>query len=422
MFTKSFDRNSQPNTTQTHNYRAVFAKGFLLACLVLLVNSVATRAAYTVSNTAELITAIEKANAATGISLIYMKPGTYTPLTAYKNTDNAFPKITASISIVGLFNGAVIARPGTAPPFRFFEVGPTGQLWIDRLTLTLGQGNGVGGAILNYGSLTVLTSYFIRNLAVNPTGPSAGGAIYNQFGKVVIRNSSFFVNRAALGGGIASDGSLATLPAPNQIAQVTIETSALVENAAQDKGFGALGGGLFIRGANEINIHDTTISGNSSPTYGGGLVFQFVPKINHVSLRNLTVVDNQATLEGGGIYYDSGSLPYYAMTYVEIQNSIVTNNGPAAPNRDFAGNGVIKSLGHNIYGTFSNYFSGYTDFYAPFLANLTYHDDKKPGDQYWWPEIGCLALNNGDPANAGTSDQLSVVRGSVNDIGAIERP
>ena len=140
MFTKSFDRNSQPNTTPTHGHQAVFAKGFLLALFLLLVSSAATSAATYVTNTAELIAAIVKANVPGPINSIYMKPGTYLIPTAFPGTpDNAFPVITGRISIVGLVDGAVIVRSGTAP-FRFFEVAPTGQLWLDRLTFKLGQG------------------------------------------------------------------------------------------------------------------------------------------------------------------------------------------------------------------------------------------------------------------------------------------
>ncbi len=423
MFTKSFDQNSQPARAQNYGHNKIaFAKAFLLALFLLVVSSAATRAATYVTNTTELIAAIEKANLATGISLINMKPGTYVTSAAYNSTDNAFPKITGRLSITGLMNGATITRTGTTQLFRFFEVAPTGQLWLDRLTFVSGQGNVYGGAILNHGGLTITTSYFIRNTAVNPNGPSAGGAIYNDGGKLSLRNSTIRNNRAALGGGVASEGTLPTAPALIKIAQVTIETSALVENVAQATSSSALGGGLFIRGANETNLHDTTFTANFAQVHGGGMAFQLVPKVTPVLLRNLTVLDNKATLEGGGIYYDCGSLSYSAYAFLQLHNSIVTSNGSAAINRDFAGNGVIQSLGHNIYGLGSAFFSTYPDYYEPTLASLTYHDDNKPGDQYWLPDSGCIALNNGDPANAGTSDQLATVRGTSNDIGAIERP
>ncbi len=423
MFTKSFDQSTLHKMAQYYGHNKVaFAKACLLALFLLVVTSAATSAAAYVTNTTELIAAIEKANQATGISSIKMKPGTYVTSAAYNGTDNAFPKITGKLSIVGLMNGATITRQGTTQSFRFFEVSPGGQLWVDRLTFTLGQGNVFGGAILNRGSLTVTSSYIIRNAAVNPTGPSEGGAIYNDGGKLVIRNSTIRLNRASWGGGVASEGTPATATALIKIAQVTIETSALVENTAQDTGFGALGGGLFIRGANETYLQNTTFTANFAQVHGGGIAFQLVPKVTAVLLRNLTVLDNKATLEGGGIYYDCGSLPYYAYAFLQLHNSIVTSNGPAAINRDFAGNGVIQSLGHNIYGLGSAFFSSYPDYYEPTLASLTWHNDPKPGDQYWLPNPLCIALNNGDPTNAGTSDQLGTVRGTSNDIGAIERP
>lgn len=405
-----------------HSHQALFAHRLVLTGLLLVVNTVATFAAYTVSNTTELIAALVKANAASGITSIYLKPGTYTILTPYQNTDNAFPKITGKVNLVGLFNGAIIARPGsTVPPFRFFEVSTTGQLWLDRLTFSQGVGNGSGGAILNYGSLTINSSYFLRNIAVNSNGEATGGAIYNRFGKLVIRNSTFLNNRAEFGGAVCSDGSLAAVPAAPEIAQVTIEASALLENAAQFKGYGALGGGVCLRGANETDLHDTTFTANFAQRYGGGLALQRIPKVNRLSLRNLTVYNNQASLDGGGIYYDAGTLPYSASAYLELQNSIVTC-APTTPIRDLAGNGVIKSFGYNIYGTYENYFSDVTDFNVPGLAYLSYHDDNKPGDQYWLPEPGCVALNNGNPANNGAFDQIGTTRGPISDIGAVERP
>ena len=380
MFTKSFDRNSQPNTTPTHGHQAVFAKGFLLALFLLLVSSAATSAATYVTNTAELIAAIVKANVPGPINSIYMKPGTYLIPTAFPGTpDNAFPVITGRISIVGLVDGAVIVRSGTAL-FRFFEVAPTGQLWIDRLTFRLGQGNIFGGAILNHGSLTVSSSYFIGNAAVNLSGESVGGAIYNGGGKLVVRNSSIWNNRAAMGGGIGSDGSLP--PAPYQVAQVTVETSAFIENQAMNNGWGAMGGGMFIRGAHAAELHDNTFSYNFAQMYGGGIAVQTLPIVSQVVLRNLTILVNNAAVEGGGIYYNRTGI--HEAADIKIHNSIVTQNGSPSSFRDFGGNGVYTSLGHNIYGLYSSYMAYTGDIYAPALplASLTYHYDNKPGVQF----------------------------------------
>ena len=68
-----------------------------------------------------------------------------------------------------------------------------------------------GGAISNFGDLTVLNSYFENNVALSTSGLfSYGGSIYNK-GKLYINNSNFNKSYSVdfgYGAGIANDGSL----------------------------------------------------------------------------------------------------------------------------------------------------------------------------------------------------------------------
>ncbi len=411
-------------STKTRNsqHHVIFAQGLFLALVIIIGNSSATLAkTFTVSNMASLIAALNYAQDETinpGWDTIAISPGVYTVTTAQIGTTNAFPKITTKVSILGLVNGAEINRASTAPAFRFFEIGPTGQLVLDRLTLKYGQANIFGGAILNHGSLTVTSCFLDNNKVTNSSGPALGGAIYNDAGKVVIRKSSLRGNEASMGGGFSSDSSMT-----NQVAQVTIENSALVENYARNNGYFALGGGVFLRGANEVVIHDSTFTFNGSQQYGGAIAFQAIPKTNRVSLRNLTVVNNRATLEGGGFWYDCGVMTPANAAPIEMANTILTgNSAPSPTSRDFGGNGTYKSLGRNIYGLGSG-FVPLSDYlvlsFLPTELEWRGNPSGKPGGEHYLPKLG-WGVAKGDLSLAAATDQLGTARKTPCDIGAVE--
>ena len=92
--------------------------------------------------------------------------------------------ITSSITIVG--TGETLTRAVTTP-FRLFQVTPTGNLTLRNLTLSngLAQGGssidgggaaGLGGAIYNQGTLTMIGSTLTGNAAVGGRPGGGGGA------------------------------------------------------------------------------------------------------------------------------------------------------------------------------------------------------------------------------------------------------
>ncbi len=135
-----------------------------------------------------------------------------------------------------------------APYFRLFEVNPSGDLAMERVQLT-------GGSIA-----------------------SSGGAIAN-FGTVTLTNSTVTANAGTFGGGI-----------------YTNDTATLTNTTVSDNA-GASGGGLYVYDG-MASLYNSTVSGNSSDTVGGGIGGYYGSTL----LVNTTISANKADLDGGGMY------------------------------------------------------------------------------------------------------------------------
>ncbi len=248
-------------------------------------------AVFNVSTVAELIAAIDAANATGEEDTINLAPGTYTLTTFAPGTDTfqfpggffygktGLPYITTPIIING--NGATIAgQSNPANPFRLILVdgnttGNTGKLTLNNLTLTggrteavVGGKNGIyedGGAIVNYrGTLTATNVTFTNNFADDD-----GGALINIEGTATLTNSTFTGNIAAGdddtndgGGAIENDGGSAGLPD----ATLTLINPTITGNSATDQG-----GGIRNRNNGTVNITGGTITGNTATAAGGGI-------------------------------------------------------------------------------------------------------------------------------------------------------
>ena len=154
------------------------------------------------------------------------------------------PVITSDITIEG--NGYTISGDNR---YRiFFNAG--GGLTINDLTMTKGDVDESGGAIVNGGDgeLSISDSSFSGNSAEN------SGAIFNV-GELIISDSSFSDNNSAEGGGGAivngGDGEL------------SIVNSSFSGNSAE------IGGAIFNVG--ELSIGSSSFSGNSADIWGGAI-------------------------------------------------------------------------------------------------------------------------------------------------------
>jgi hypothetical protein len=315
-------------------------------------------------------------------------------LTAIDNTttgDNGLPSIASTITIQGA--GYEISRHASAPYFRILDVAPTGNLTLVETTLSggLSEGAGVagdsfgGGGILNRsGSVTLINSTVSGNTVSgnsDPMLPSLGGGIMNHFGTVTLIGSTLSGNQVhyneqsdglAYGGGIFNEGGVVMMTNSTVIGNscltysdcfdgpctsicrgggihnhwwgaITLNNSNVTENnlnAAADGSSSSQGGGIFNAGT--LNLHNSTVSGNSlsatagipeSVTEGGG-----IHNIGTLNLYNSTVSDNSALGsigQGGGI---SG------VGTVFLQNATISGNSATM-------DGAAISADATLYGT-----------------------------------------------------------------------
>ena len=170
------------------------------------------------------------------------------------------------------------------------------NLTINGVTITKGNGtgtvSGVGGGILNLGTLALTNSIVSGN-----TASSQGGGIYNEIGTLTLTNSTVSGNTARFdGGGISNLGTL------------TLNFSTVSGNSAEN------GGGISAINSGTTTLTNSTVSGNMAAAGGGGI---FNSQQGTTTLTNSTVSGNMAAT-GGGIFNSSGT--------TTLTNSTVSGN------------------------------------------------------------------------------------------------
>jgi len=263
-----------------------------------------------------------------------------------------------------------------------------------------------GGGISAYGTLNVTDCAISGNIATGTGGNISsfggeGGGI-SAYGTLNVTNSTISGNTANNnGGGISSD----------IFSTVTIANSTISDNIAK------VGGGISNTGGSTVNLTNSTVSGNTASSVfgdngvGGGISNDGVGTVN---LTSSTISGNTASNDGGGISNGNGA--------VNIRDTIVAKN-TATIGSDISG--ALTSYGFNLIGNNSG-------------ATIT----PRTGDQIGTPGspidplLAQLAENGGptktqallsrSPAiNAGgpdapARDQRHYLRNGVSDIGAFE--
>jgi hypothetical protein len=210
---------------------------------------------------------------------------------------------------------------------RVFELTSGADVILNHLELTQGNGtannpadtsglDGNGGAILNFGTLTINQGILFANSAADgggailndggtlrisntilasnsspgfPGGGGFGGAIWNFSGLLEVSNSLFSVNTANDGGGaILNSGTM------------TISNTILAGNSA----LGGSEGGAILNDGGTMTVSDSLLSGNSAG-FGGAIFLNGGTVIVTGSL----LLNNTASLDGGALYnFEGGTL------------------------------------------------------------------------------------------------------------------
>jgi CSLREA domain-containing protein len=240
-------------------------------------------------------------SAGLGGDTITLPAGIYT-----LTTDSQLPNITSGITINGEGTTSTIIQASTCNPVTescthqhlIFNIFTAGTLTLNNLTVRHGNNgyNQCGGAICNYGSLTITNSVFSGN------DGSSGGAIRNFLddANLMVINSTFEGNDATNNGGaLFIDGT------------ANIEKSTFVSNNASN-------GGAIYNYCDDLSLENSTFSANSATSNGGGFYNN-----GTATLLNNTFSGNSGT--GAGIYN-------HADGYINITNTIIGNSDPGDDN------------------------------------------------------------------------------------------
>jgi hypothetical protein len=315
-----------------------------LALALILASPAMTAATLNVGGTCTLYNAIKNADtdndtdgvgfgcvAGSGADVINLTPKTlYSLLGA--GSEDGLPVINSVMTING--KQSTIDALG----LRAFNISSTGNLTLNRLTITKGSAL-KGGGILNSGKLQLKDSVVTGNTAVSQCDyycfGSYGGGIYNS-GTAVLTNSRISKNIAdagysingdnGRGGGIFNNG------------KMTLNGSTVSQNqstGSSQRGAGPIGGGIINYGT--MTIANSTITSNSASASGGGILNRSV-----MAIDNTTVSRNQAV--GGGGIYNGHFLGIF-------NNSLTLTNSTVSDNAANGGAGIYNAKNLNLTNT-----------------------------------------------------------------------
>ncbi|PKN91377.1 MAG: hypothetical protein CVU44_19890 [Chloroflexi bacterium HGW-Chloroflexi-6] len=211
----------------------------------------------------------------------------------------------------------------STPSYRVLQVGNTGDLTLDSLTVRNGNCTNAcfidadrGGGIWSEGALTVTNSVVSGNYA-----DFKGGGIYIAAGTLSVAGSDISGNSSWIGAGIANDGANT----------VIVANSIFSDNIA-----GSYSGGIDTNGA--LTVTNSTFSGNSA-AYGGAIAGYGNPKtivnstfsgnsaIQGSAIRSLNYPVNitNSTFSGNSADAGGGTISLYIGT-ATLKNTIIANN------------------------------------------------------------------------------------------------
>ncbi|MEZ6068774.1 MAG: choice-of-anchor Q domain-containing protein [Pirellulales bacterium] len=196
-----------------------------------------------------------------------------------------------------------LAHPNAGDGSRIFNVDDgspnyTSNVVITGLSLTGGDVDGNGGAILSQENIVIADALIYRNVAAPSSGyPLGGGAIFanNDGGHVTITGSVISTNwTTGEGGGIYAQ----TTGFGSDVTTSILNSTVTGNRAAGD------GGGILAntRGSRLVTtLNSITVSNNYSRGDGGGINTSTHGSLSHTTIDEATIAGNSANERGGGI-------------------------------------------------------------------------------------------------------------------------
>ena len=180
--------------------------------------------------------------------------------------------------------------------------------------LRVGQSNYGGAGDLTINDTTISNGYSINNNGTDVANFGAGVRAYNG-STLIISNSTISNNN---GGGVmfsASNGGVYNSVIKDNVsgngfygAGLSISASSVIVSnstiSANNDELASGGGGIYVTnygGAANLQIMNSTISGNKTLNNGGGIHHVDYGNVTNISLTNVTLVNNTSTGDGGGL-------------------------------------------------------------------------------------------------------------------------
>jgi hypothetical protein len=252
--------------------------------------------------------------------------------------------------------------------------------------LTTGASTG-GGGIYNRQVMSLTNVAVYNNVANSPQG--YGGGIYSggndRGGSTTLTNVSITGNQAAYGAGISNGH-------PSYLAVLNLTNVTISGNIATELGYTAEGGGILNNWTGRVIIRSSTISRNQAQITGG--------------------IENRS-----------------ASGYVELRNTILSENTDEFDAPDCSGYGSFTSLGNNLIGDADG---KSTPTYLRCLFNSLASDQLfktallgpllLDGHHYLPLMPGSTAIDRGTTTQCPATDTIGTIRpvGPTCDIGAYE--
>lgn len=267
--------------------------------------------------------AVLDANAATGAdTVVFGIVGTIT-LTSGEI------KITDDLVINGLGSGVLTVSGNDQS--RVFNVGKpdngTISVTLSGLTLTHGSNSAGAGVVLaDHANLTILGSVISNGFSY------FGGGLGLYQVNTTIRSSSILGNRGVVGGGIFSAAGI-----------LTVESSTIAGNFSEIEG-----GGINTDEDREVEIVNSTISGNATTGFGGGIAYALGanphggPSGNSLHVRHTTIANNTAG--------DCGNFCGGGWDLAEVDHSIIANGSPSIDTGGFAASYTLTNDDYVLVG------------------------------------------------------------------------